>query len=66
MGKLKFFVISVLVLSGVITVGFCVKKPAMHKPLQINVIEKFIKINTDGSVTTTTSVTTNGVKEKNK
>ncbi len=38
--------------------------PKMHKPFQLNIIEYILKINTDGSVTTTKSVTTTVIKEE--
>ena len=62
--NLKIFTTIVICFLLVLSVGFAVKKPKMHNPLQINVIEYFLKINSDGSVTTTKSVTTNVIKEK--
>lgn len=62
--NLKIFIITIICFLLVLSVGFAVKKPKMHNPLQINVIEYMLKINKDGSVTTTKSVTTNVIKEK--
>ena len=45
--------IAALVLSGCI----CVMQPKMHKPFSIDVVEYFIKINDDGSMTTTKQTT---------
>lgn len=61
--KLRIFmVIFVLVLLGV-TVGVILEKPSMHKPFQLNIIEYIIKINRDGSVTSTKSTTTTVIQE---
>ena len=62
--KLKWFVISTIFIAGILTVTFGIVKPQMHKPFQLNIIEYLLKINTDGSVTTTKTITTDGVKEK--
>lgn len=60
--KLKLIII--LSILAFFTVGFCVLKPNMHKPFQLNIIEYIIKINADGSVTSTKSTTTTEVKEQ--
>lgn len=62
--NLKLFTVLTVSLLIILTIGIVVKKPQMHKQLQVNVIEYLLKINSDGSVTTTKSVTTNVVKEK--
>lgn len=46
------------------TAIICVIKPIMHKPFSINVIEYLIKVNDDGSVTTTKQTTTTVLEEK--
>ena len=51
-----------LIFSGII----CVAKPLMHKPFSIDIIEYFIKINDDGSMTTTKKVTKTVIKDKNQ
>lgn len=40
------------------TLWICANRPQMHKPLSVNVIEYLIKINSDGSMTTTKQTTT--------
>ena len=62
--NLKLFTTFVICSLLILSVVFVIKKPQMHKPFQINVIEYIMKINSDGSVTTTKSVTTNVIKEK--
>ncbi len=47
-----------------ITAGICILKPVMHKPFSINVIEYLIKINNDGSITTTKQTTTTILEDK--
>lgn len=46
------------------TAAICIVKPVMHKPFSVNVIEYLIKINDDGSVTTTKQTTTTVLEEK--
>lgn len=41
----------------IFTVYICVTLPKMHKPLSLQTIEYALKFNTDGSVTTTKTVT---------
>ncbi len=62
--RFKLFSITFLIVLLGLTVGFCVMNPKMHKPFQLNIIEYILKINTDGSVTTTKSVTTTVIKEE--
>ena len=62
--NLKLFTTFVICSLLILSIVFIIKKPQMHKPFQINVIEYIMKINSDGSVTTTKSVTTNVIKEK--
>ena len=64
--RLKLFSIMVLILLAGLTAAFCVVNPKMHKPFQLNIIEYIMKINHDGSITTTKSVTTTVIKEDNK
>lgn len=64
--RFKLFAITVLIILAGVTVAFCAFSPNMHKPFQLNIIEYIMKINTDGSVTTTKSVTTTEVLEERK
>lgn len=61
----KIFIISLLTIAIITTIGLCVKKPVMHKPLSIDYIDYLIKFNDDGSVTTTKQTTTTEIKENN-
>ena len=45
--------VTALLLSGCI----CVMQPKMHKPFAIDIVEYFIQINDDGSMTTTKQTT---------
>ena len=47
----------ILILSAVFTIGVCIKKPVMHKPFSVNTVEYLVKINDDGSMTTTKQTT---------
>ena len=58
------FGIFIIILTVILTVAFCITQPKMHKAFQMNIIEYIMKINTDGSVSTTKNVTTTVVKEK--
>ncbi len=62
--KFKTFTIIVLTGLAVATVAFCAVSPKMHKPFQLNIIEYIMKINSDGSITSTKSVTTTVIKEE--
>lgn len=58
--------LTAIIFIGALTVFCCLMNPAMHKPFQLNIIEYMLKINTDGSVTSTKSVTTTILKEVNE
>ena len=49
-----------------LTLWICMTPPEMHKPLSLNTIEYLLKINKDGSVTTTKQVTQTVYKEEVK
>jgi len=51
-----------VILSGTV----CLLQPKMHKPFSIDIIEYFIKINDDGSMTTTKKVTKTVIKDKKR
>ena len=58
LGKLIF--VFVILLTALI----CVLKPVMHKQFSINTIEYLIKINDDGTMTTTKQTTTTVLEKK--
>ena len=60
--KIVFFIILAIALS--VTIWICVAQPDMHEPFSVNTIEYLLKINKDGSVTTTKQVTETVLKEK--
>ena len=60
--KVASFVILAVVLG--LSVWICVQKPDMHKQFSVNIIEYLMKINKDGSVTTTKQVTQTVVDKK--
>lgn len=62
----KNFAITLLIVTLVATVGLCVKRPVLHKPFSISVIDYFIKFNSDGSMTTTKQTTTTEIQETTK
>ena len=63
--KLSLRIISFVLIALVVcfTVGVCTIKPDMHKPFNFNVIEYLVKINDDGSVSTTKQTTTTVLKD---
>lgn len=61
--NLKWFFVFVIAILVATTIGICVKKPVLHKPFQLNIEDYLIKFNTDGSVTTTKTITTEGTAE---
>lgn len=62
--NLKTAAVIVLVLGVLSTGAICVLQPVMHKPFSIDIIEYFIKINDDGSMTTTKQVTKTIINDK--
>lgn len=46
------------------SICLCIIKPVMHKPFSINTIEYLIKINDDGTMTTTKQTTTTVLEKK--
>ena len=61
--KLASFVILAFVLG--VTIWICAVQPNMHKPFSIDAIEYLLKINQDGSMTTTKQITKTVIKEQN-
>lgn len=59
-------VTSLIILAAALglTVWICAVKPDMHKKFSVNIIEYLMKINKDGSVTTTKQVTQTVVDKK--
>lgn len=55
----------IIVIAVIFTIGIFIKKPVLHKPFSINTIEYLVKINDDGSMTTTKQTTyTQFMKER--
>ena len=52
--------VAVILISAIL----CILKPVMHKQFSINTIEYLIKINDDGSMTTTKQTTTTVLEKK--
>ena len=66
--KLGIKIISIIIIGAIIlsTAGICVINPKMHKPFSVNIIEYFLKINDDGSMTTTKQVTKTVIQDKHQ
>lgn len=62
--SMKIIGLSVLILSAALTIWICSAQPDMHKPFSINTIEYLLKINKDGSMTTTKQVTQTVLKQE--
>lgn len=56
----------IIVIAIIFTVGIFIKKPVLHKPFSVNTIEYLIKINDDGSMTTTKQTTYTQFMKENK
>lgn len=54
---LKVIGLGILILAAAFTIWICSEKPELHKPVSLNTIEYLLKINKDGSMTTTKQVT---------
>ena len=63
---LKIVVFTVLAVLLGATIFVCSAKPDMHKPFSLNTIEYLLKVNKDGSVSTTKQVTKTVYKEQTK
>ena len=63
---LKVIGLGILVLALALTIWICAAQPELHKPLSLNTIEYLLKINKDGSVTTTKQVTQTVMKQEVK
>ena len=62
---MKIGLLLILVITVITTAGILVVKPVLHKPFSINTIEYLVKINDDGSMTTTKHTTyTQFMKER--
>ncbi len=57
-GKITFCFVVLL------TIALCIIKPVIHKQFSINTIEYLIKINDDGTMTTTKQTTTTVLEKK--
>ena len=64
--NIKILMFVLLAITTILTVGLCIKQPAMHNRISLNIIDYLIKFNTDGSMTTTKQVTTEVIKENGK
>jgi len=64
--KMNLKKIPTMILTSVIilTAVLCILKPVMHKRFSINTIEYLIKINDDGSMTTTKQTTSTVLDKK--
>jgi hypothetical protein len=60
--KVSGVILSVAAL--LLSAGICIVHPKMHKPFTIDIVEYFIKINDDGSMTTTKQTTKTIFKQK--
>ena len=60
----KIFLIILFSSALIISFGIILKTPQMHKKINLNVIEKIIKINADGSKTIIETTTTRGLKSE--
>jgi hypothetical protein len=63
---LKVIGLGILILALALTIWICTAQPELHKPLSLNTIEYLLKINKDGSVTTTKQVTQTVMKQEVK
>lgn len=61
--SLKIICLGILIIATVFTILICFKSPYLHKPLSLNTIEYLMKINNDGSVTTTKQITQTVLKQ---
>ncbi len=62
---LKVVFLAILAIAVSLTIWICIAQPDMHDPFSLNTIEYLLKLNKDGSVTTTKQVTETVIKENN-
>ncbi len=60
--KMVLFLVLAVVVS--VTIWICFTQPDMHEPFSVNTIEYLLKINKDGSMTTTKQVTETVIKDQ--
>ena len=60
----KIFMALLLSFGIIASVLIAIKPPQMHKKINLNVIEKIIKINSDGSATIIETTTTRGLQNE--
>ena len=56
--SIKIFSTIAIIVALVVTVGFVVIQPKMHKEFEFNIIQKMIKFNSDGSTSIIETTTT--------
>ncbi len=61
---MKILGLFILILATAFTIWICSVQPEMHKPFSINTIEYLLKINKDGSMTTTKQITETVLKQE--
>ncbi len=57
--SIKIFMSIFITIAIIITIGIIVIQPKMHKEFNFNIIEKVLKINSDGSTSIIETTTTN-------
>lgn len=60
---IKVIGLGILICAVALTIWICSAQPELHKPFSLNTIEYLMKINKDGSVTTTKQVTHTVLKQ---
>lgn len=60
----KVFITVLCSCTVIISIFIIIKTPQMHKKINLNVIEKIIKINSDGSATIIETTTTRGLQNE--
>lgn len=63
---LKNTLIVLLIVVVILTIYVCAKLPKLHKPISLQTIEYALKFNTDGSVSTTKTITTTKMTQEEK
>lgn len=62
----KGITVVIIALTVLFSAGLCLTKPLMHKQFSIDIVDYFVKINDDGTMTTVKQTTKTILKKESK
>ena len=64
--NIKIIFVVIFLVAFVLSAVICVCKPTMHKQFSIDIVDYFVKINDDGTMSTIKQTTKTIIKKENK